>query len=111
MTRQCSGISQIDVASVVRNQVLSTPLLQPFLSSSLLTLGSPNAVYSALYRLLSAGKIERVGRGIYVRPDFHKQFGWIGASMLDVVEVVVRSKNEEFQVHGAEAVRKFGLST
>lgn len=111
MTHQRPGSSRMDVASAVRNQVLSTPLLQPFLSSSLSTLGSPKAVYSALRRLVSSGKIERVGRGIYVRPELHNQFGWIGASTLDVVQVVVRSKNNEFQVHGAEAVRKFGLST
>lgn len=101
----------MDAASAVRHQVLSTPLLQPFLSSALLALGSQSAVYGALYRLVSAGEVERVGRGIYVRPEFHSHFGWIGASMLDVVKVVVASQNEEFQIHGAEAVRKFGLST
>nr|MBD9686047.1 hypothetical protein [Pseudomonas sp. PDM20] len=38
-------------------------------------------------------------------------FGKIGAELTDVIELIMNSKGEKYQTHGAEAVRKFGLTT
>lgn len=99
------------VTSAVKDWVLRYPARRPFQTSSLHSLGPRKAVLSALYRLVVRGEIERVSRGVYVRLETIPPFGRIGAELADVVELIMKSKDAKYQIHGVEAVRKFGLTT
>jgi hypothetical protein len=62
-------------------------------------------------RLVEEGAIQRIARGIFVRP---KQSRFVGNVMPDasrVIEVIAKDHGETIQVHGAEAARRFKLST
>lgn len=84
---------------------------KPFASSVFLKLGSHSAVNSALARLVKRGMLERVVRGIYVRPKESEFFGSARPSPAAVAMAIAKSRGETLQVHGAEAVRKLQLST
>ncbi|HEJ5084153.1 TPA: hypothetical protein SL670_002166 [Pseudomonas aeruginosa] len=84
---------------------------EPFLAEGFRDLGRPASVNKALCRLASLGEIERVTRGVYVRPIIHKVLGKVSPSYFQVLELIVKSSGETLQTHGVEAVRKFGLST
>lgn len=69
------------------------------------------AVDQALCRLASTGKIVRITRGVYVRPEKNRFLGQILPTPFKVVEAIAKKTNEVIQVSGAEAARQFGLST
>lgn len=85
---------------------------QPFSRAVFAKVGSRSAVDKALSRLVLGGSLERVARGVYMRP---KQSEYTGRKMranpITVMEAVARARGETIQIHGAEAVRRLGLST
>lgn len=84
---------------------------KPFTSSSFLSLGSRAAVDKALSRLVEEGEIERLARGVFVRPKKSRFIGAVTPEVSEVVEVIAKGHGETIQVHGAEAARRFKLST
>jgi len=84
---------------------------KPFTSSRFLKLGSRAAVDKALSRLVEDGAIERLARGVFVRPKKSRFIGTVTPEISEVVEVIAKSHGETIQVHGAEAARRFKLST
>ena len=73
---------------------------KPFTSERFLKHGSRSAVDRTLSRLAGRGEIQRLARGVFVRPRTSR---FVGTVLPDVLETV--------QVHGAEAARRFKLST
>jgi len=101
----------MSVAESVQRQITKVPLGEPFTNCRFLRLGSRSAVDKALSRLVEGGAIQRIARGVFVRP---KQSRFVGNVMPDVsrvIEVIAKDHGETIQVHGAEAARRFKLST
>ena len=55
--------------------------------------------------------IERLSRGVFVRPRKDRFVDNVFPGLGDVVRAIARDRGEIVQVHGAEAARRFGLTT
>ncbi len=95
----------------IQQYVQRTPRGTPFTTTALMKHGARAAVDQALCRLASAGKIVRLTRGVYVRPEESRYVGQVLPEPFKVVEAMAKKTNEIIQVSGAEAARQFGLST
>lgn len=95
----------------IQKYIQKTPHGQPFASSALMQFGTRAAVDQAISRLTTAGKILRITRGIYVRPEKNRFIGLLLPEPFKVAEVIAKKTNEEIQISGAEAARQLGLST
>ena len=101
----------MSVTKSIRTNVQRIKRGEPFTSTRFLRLGSRSAVDKALSRLVEEGTIHRITRGVFVRP---KQSRFVGQVMPDVnrvIEVIAKDHDEIIQLHGAEAARRFKLST
>ncbi len=88
------------------------PKGRPFAGAVFAQVGSRASINKALSRLVQSGTLERVARGVYMRPKMSKYTGRVvRPSPLAVVEVITKANGETIQIHGAEAVRRLGLST
>lgn len=95
----------------IRERALSTPRGTPFTTAKLLGSGKRAAVDQAISRLIKAGEITRVARGIFVRPEKNKYLGYVMPNPAKVVELIAQNTGSIIQVHGAEAAHRLGLST
>jgi hypothetical protein len=95
----------------VQQYVQKIPRGKPFTTVTLMRFGARAAVDQALSRLARTGKIVRLTRGVYVRPEENRFVGQVLPEPFKVVEAIAKKTNETFQVSGAEAARQFGLST
>jgi hypothetical protein len=84
---------------------------RPFSSRVFAQVGSRASVNKALSRLVRSSLLERVARGVYMRPKLTKYTGTVRPSPLAVMEVITKANGETIQIHGCEAVRRLGLST
>lgn len=101
----------MSVAETISNRIKHMRKGRPFAGSIFAQVGTRSSVDKALSRLVQAGKLERVIRGIYMRPKESKIFGRVRPSPIQVVKALVRRRGEKLQIHGAEAVRRLGIST
>lgn len=95
----------------VQQYVQRRPRGQPFTTSVLMKYGARAAVDQALSRLANTGRIVRLTRGVYVRPEQNRFVGQVLPEPFKVVEAIARKTNETIQISGAEAARQFGLTT
>ena len=84
---------------------------EPFSNAQFLKLGSRAAADKSLSRLVATGVIHRLARGVFVRPKRSRFVGYVVPDLHKVVEVIANSRGETVQVHGAEAARRFRLTT
>ncbi len=85
---------------------------QPFSRAVFAQVGSRAAVDKALSKLVRSGLLERVARGVYMRPKLSAITGRrVRPSPLTIMSVITKANGETIQIHGAEAVRRLGLST
>lgn len=101
----------MSVAEAITNRVKHMPKGKPFAVEHFIEAGPRSAVDKALSRLVEQGTLERVVRGVYMRPKVHSIIGKIEPSAETVVKVIAAAKGEVLQTHGAEAVRAFRIST
>lgn len=100
------------VMSSVRAFVSSKEEGEPFAVRELLTLGPRASIDQALTRLVKEGSLERAARGVYVRPKVNKIVNRsVPPSVERVVAASARAAGEKVSIHGAEAARRFGLTT
>ena len=104
--------SEQSVSHLVTQRVKRLRRGRPFSIRCLAELGSSSAISKAVAQLVRRGELERVYRGIYMRPKYsqytgraHRPGPW------DVVSLIARQNRWKLQIHGADAVRRFGLST
>ncbi len=97
--------------ATIRTKIAQTPQGEPFTTSSLLTHGPRNTVDQALSRLVKAGAIERITRGVFVRPETNPHVGRVLPGPWKVILAIAREHGEIVQVHGAEAARRLALTT
>lgn len=101
----------MSVAAIILKRIKYMPKGRPFSSERFAEVGSRAAVDKAVSRLVAAGALERVTRGVYMRPKVSPFAGVVRPSANSVVEVVAKHNRETIQIHGAEAVRQLSLST
>jgi len=101
----------MSTAEAIRNHILRARKGEPFTNTRLLKLGSRASVDKTLCRLVDEGMIQRIARGVFVRPKENRFIGSVMPGVSRVVEVMARDHGETIQVHGAEAARRFKLST
>lgn len=98
-------------ATEVRHAIEAMPEGEPFLVSRFLSLGPRSSVDQALSRLTSEGTIMRVSRGVYVRPKPSRLFGQALPPTEKIIRTIAEAHGEKIEIHGAEAERRFGLTT
>ena len=98
-------------AQAIRASIGKLPKGTPFTGERFLKHGSRGAVDRTLSRLAGRGAIQRLARGVFVRPRTSRVVGTVLPDVLMVVQAIARHHGETVQVHGAEAARRFKLST
>lgn len=101
----------MSVAETISNLIKHMRKGRPFAGSVFSKVGTRTSVNKALSRLVQAGELERVIRGIYMRPKESKLLGRVRPSPIQVVEAKARQRREKLLIHGAEALRRLGIST
>lgn len=87
------------------------PKGKPFVRAVFQRTGSRSAVNKALSQMVLRGTLERISRGVYMRPKYSEYSGKrVRANPISVLEAVARARGETIQIHGAEAIRRLGLS-
>lgn len=99
------------IATKIRERIEQIPAGEPITASSLLAFGTRASVDQNLSRLAKARVIERITRGVYVKPKVSKYVGKTSPSPFKIAQALVEEEGEVIQVHGAEAARRLGLST
>ncbi len=82
-----------------------------FSSRDFLELGNRATVDKALSRMVQNKEIERAARGIFFKPKKNKFIGNVPVDVEKVINVISQQNGETIQVHGAEAARRFKIST
>ena len=100
-----------NTAELIRQHIKAIPVGEPFTPMDFLECGTRASVDQTLSRLVKAGLIERVTRGIFVRPEINRFVGSVVPEALKVIETVAKSTGSVVQVHGAEAARRLELTT
>ena len=99
------------VSVQVAQRVKRLPKGQPFSIRRFKGFGTKNAVSKAIARLVNRGELERLYRGIYMRPKSGLYVARARPNLWQLICVIARQKHLSLQIHGANAVRRFGLST
>ena len=105
------GEQPMSTADAIARRLKQMRKGEPFSRAVFASLGSRAAVDTALSRLVQSGFLERIVRGIYMRPKVNKLIGRVRPSPLSVMMAIAGANSETIQIHGAEAVRRLGLST
>ena len=101
----------MSTAKAVRAAIGKLPRGRPFTAARFAGHGARGAVERTLSRLVGEGAIQRLARGVFVRPRTSRFVGTVAPDIHEVVEIIARSNGETIQIHGAEAARRFRLST
>lgn len=99
------------VSARIEQRVKRLPKGQPFSISRFTGFGTKNAVSKAIARLVNRGELERVYRGIYMRPKPGLYVARVRPNLWQLICLIARQDGLSLQIHGANAVRKFDLST
>lgn len=97
--------------TAIREYIEKIPAGTPIVASSLRSIASSSNVRQVLCRMVKAGEIKRVARGIFVRPKENPYLGKVLPGSKEIVEAIAKSSGETIAPHGAEAARLLHLST
>lgn len=98
-------------AQLVKQAVTDIPKGKPFATAQLLMYGSRASVDQTLSRLVRAGTVRRLARGLYVRPKQSRLLGSVTPSVREVAAALAEPEGAKVLPHGAEAARHLGLTT
>ena len=101
----------MSTAKAVRAAIRKLPRGRPFTGARFLKHGTRGAVARTLSRLAADGEILRLAQGVFVRPRRNRFVGAVMPALREVVETIARDNGETLQIHGAEAARRFRLTT
>ncbi|ABD88593.1 DUF6088 family protein [Rhodopseudomonas palustris] len=79
--------------------------------SDFLNVAARAAVDQALSRLVKAGKLRRLARGLYDFPKVHPKLGQLSPAPDDVAHALARETGSQVQIAGARAANALGLTT
>lgn len=97
--------------SKVKEYIANIPLGQPFTSGALRCFASTENIRQILNRMVKAGELKCVARGVFVKPKQITKVGEMLPSALEVAKTLAKSTGETIVVHGAEAARQLQLAT
>lgn len=98
----------MSTAELIRKKINELPEGEPFTPALFSTIAQRSNIDKTLTRLVNAGFISKAARGVFVRPKLTR-FGALPVEPLQVA--VAKANGAPVEVHGAEALRRFGLST
>ncbi len=81
-----------------------------FTPTDFLDLAGRAAIDQALSRLIKAGKLRRLARGLYDFPKVHPTLGPLSPAPDDVAQALARETSSLVQIAGARAANVLGLS-
>lgn len=102
------------ISKTIRALIENNPFGTLIMASTLLKsgLGTRAAIDQTLSRLARSGFIERLSRGIYTKPRITNFGGRLLPSPEQIARAfAVSTQQTALPVHGAEAARRFGLTT
>lgn len=99
------------VSARIAQRIKRLPKGQPFSISRFTGFGTKNAVSKAIARLVNRGELERLYRGIYMRPKPGRYIANARPNLWKLISLIATQKHLSLQIHGVNAVRRFGLST
>ena len=82
-----------------------------FTPSDFVDIASRASVDQSLSRLVKAGKLRRLARGLYDFPKLHARLGALAPSPDVVAQALARETGSVIQIAGARAANALGLST
>lgn len=82
-----------------------------FFSEDFINKGHADAVRKALERLVKAGELQRVARGIYVRPEKDPVLGYVTPDIEKIVKAIAKRDRARIVPTGTYALNRLGLST
>jgi len=101
----------MSTSQAIRERIAAQPAGAPFTPALFAGLGTRASIDQALMRLTRQGRIERLGRGLYTVPKASR----LGLKTVPTPETVAltvaAAEGASIEIHGAEAVRRFGFST
>lgn len=97
----------------IRQRLANIPVGKPFISAKFLEFGKRAAVDQALARLVRSGEITRVTKrgGVFVRPIENRFVGNVVPEAFEVAKTLAEEAGAKIEIHGAEAARRFKLTT
>jgi len=95
----------------IKKHIATIPAGQAFAASILRRFAATENIRQILSRLVKDGKIKRVARGIFVKPQSVAELGEVLPSAAEVAKILSKSTGETIMVHGAEAARQLQLTT
>ncbi len=95
----------------VREYLEQLPVGEPISTSSLRRLASTDNIRQILSRLVKAGDLQRVARGVFIKPKSLPKVGNALPSATAIANTLAKSTGETITVHGAEAARQLRLTT
>jgi len=101
---------KIKTIELIRRRIEAIPAGEPFTPAIFLSCGTRVCIDQTLSRLVKAGVIERLARGIFVRPEVSRFVSKVVPEPLTVAKAVAKTTGCVIQVHGAEAARKLELT-
>lgn len=99
------------LAQKIRSQVQRFTPGKAFSTFELSILGPRNAIDQALCRMVQAGEIERLARGVFTLSKKSAYVKSIKPSIYEIVSKVAEKQGHRIQYHGAELARKYGLTS
>ena len=94
----------------ILRSIRARPAASVFSSGSFADLGNPDAIRQALSRLVKAGKIRRIRRGLYDLPRSHPIIGQTAPDITGTVQALMDGSHAQWQFTGAYAANALGLS-
>lgn len=99
------------ISQAIREKINTQTAGTPFTPALFAGLGSRASIDQALMRMVQKGQIERIGRGLFIRP-IKNRFGFKSVpSPETIAKTIAANEGAIIEVHGAEAARRLGLST
>lgn len=84
---------------------------ESFTAKSLRDFATSDNIRQILARMVLSGEIQRVTRGVYVKPKYSPRIGMILPSAKDITSLIANTTGEIIGIHGAEAARQLQLTT
>ena len=94
----------------ILNRIRGSGAGSVFAPNQFLDLGNRSAVGVALHRLVNAGKIRRIRRGLYDLPRSHPITGQTAPNIMATVRALMDGSHAQWLFTGAYAANALGLS-
>lgn len=95
----------------IREKISEMPRGKPISLSSIRQLGTSDNIRQVMLRMVKTGDLERIARGIYIRPMNSRYVQSVSPSAKEVAEEITKNTGELISIHGAEAARRLKLTT